>query len=254
MNPASVTSPGNLRRRAGLLVTAIGLGWLLLAARLVQLQGWQRQDLEQRANRQRSFVQEITPRPGDIYDAQGRLLATTIKAHSLYVVPVEITDPWNFAQQLAATLNLNADDLFARLGSQADKHFLWVKRRLSETEVERVRALKLPAHRWGFREEYERVYPQGTLAAHVLGLRDIDGVGRGGVEQSCDEQLRGVPGTRRLICDALGRVIDVVDAVDSPRVPEEMSPSPSMRICSYSPSGRWIDWWPSGHPRVVARL
>ncbi len=209
-------APVQLRRRAGLLVTAVGLAWLVLAGRLIQLQGWQRQEFARRADRQSDVVQEINPRPGDILDAHGRLLATTIRTPSLYLVPIEIPQAWEVAQRLAAVLPVSADDLYARLGENADKHFLWVKRRLTEAEAERVRALNLDEGTWGFREEYQRVYPQGSMAAHVLGLRDIDGIGRGGVEQSCDDQLRGTPGERRLICDARGRVIDVVDDHEHP--------------------------------------
>jgi cell division protein FtsI/penicillin-binding protein 2 len=64
------------------------------------------------------------------------------------------------------------------------------------------------------REEYLRRYPQGSLAAHVLGLRTIDGIGRGGVEQAFDEVLRGKDGRRELVRDARGRVIEVYDRGD----------------------------------------
>jgi cell division protein FtsI/penicillin-binding protein 2 len=65
---------------------------------------------------------------------------------------------------------------------------------------------------WGFREEYLRRYPQGGLAAHVVGLRDIDNRGRGGIEQSCDHLLRGEDGSRVLLRDARGRVVQIRDA------------------------------------------
>jgi len=210
----SPASPLQLRRRAGGLVTVIGLVWLLLAGRLIQLQGWQSADFSQRASRQSRVVEEVIPRPGDIFDVQGRLLATTIRARSLFVVPSEVDNRWTFASDLATALSLDADDLYVRLGLHADKQFLWIKRRLSEADVERIRALELPPASWGFREEYQRIYPHGALAAQVLGLRDIDGIGRGGIEESCDERLRGQAGQRWLTRDARGRVIDVIDDPD----------------------------------------
>lgn len=209
MGPAP--SPVQLRQRAGLVVTVVGLAWLVLAARLIQLQAWQQVELTGRAERQREFVEDVIPRPGDIYDAHGRLLATTITASSLYVAPLELLDDRNVADRLADALNLDADELSQRIARHAEKHFLWVKRRLSDEETRRIRALKLPPHGWGLREEFQRIYPQGPLAAQVLGLRDIDGVGRGGIEESCDAELRGTPGQRRLTRDSRGRVIDVVD-------------------------------------------
>ena len=87
--------------------------------------------------------------------------------------------------------------------------FWWVKRRLSDDEVERVRALELSDDIHGFRPEYRRIYPQGMLAAQVIGMRDVDGVGRGGIEEGCEATLKGQPGRRTLTRDARGRVIDI---------------------------------------------
>jgi cell division protein FtsI (penicillin-binding protein 3) len=199
------------RRRAGWVVCFVGVAWLLVIGRLVQLQVWQQVALGNRAVRQREFVEEIAPRPGDILDRQGRLLATTVRARSLFVIPSHIPKPWTAAQELSTALHLDGDELFERLGRHADKHFLWIKRRLSDEEADRIRDLNLPGDWWGFRDEFRRVYPQGAVAAQTVGLRDIDGIGRGGVEESCDEQLRGTAGRRVLKHDALGRVIDVVD-------------------------------------------
>ncbi len=198
-----------LRRRASWVVTAIGLLWLVLAGRLVQLQFIQRDELLERAQRQREVVEEIAPRPGDIFDRQGRMLATSVTAHSLYLVPSRLTKPWTIAAQLGPALNVSPEELFVRFGRNTDRHFLWVKRRLSEEEFEAVRALELPPELHGFRPEYRRVYPQGSLAAQVLGLRDIDGKGQGGVEQACEATLGGEPGQRTLTRDARGRIIDI---------------------------------------------
>lgn len=208
-----------LRRRAGLLVTAVGLCWVVLAGRLIDLQVWHRAELSSRAGRQSEFIEEIPARPGDIFDAQGRLLATSVRVPSLYLVPIEIPDAAGIARQLAPILDLDPQELTDRLQAHADKHFLWVKRRLEDSRVEQIRQLKLPVGCWGVRDEFLRVYPQGILAAHVLGLRDIDGQGRGGIEESCHAELTGQPGRRRQLRDARGRVIDVIDMPEHPVQP-----------------------------------
>lgn len=205
-----------VRRRAGIVVTIVGFAWLVLVGRLVQLQFWQQDELGNRATRQREVVEEIAPRPGDIFDCQGRLLATSVQTQSLYVVPSRLEKPWVLAEQLAAALQMVPDDLFERFGRHADKHFLWVKRRLTDEDVERVRALELPDDVYGFRAEYRRIYPQGLLAAQVIGMRDVDGVGRGGIEESCEKSLKGQPGRRTLTRDARGRVIDITADVAHP--------------------------------------
>ncbi|HUQ68470.1 MAG TPA: penicillin-binding protein 2, partial [Planctomycetaceae bacterium] len=217
--PSNPLPAAALRRRAGLVVTAVGLAWLVLAGRLIQLQVIQRADLHERAERQRQVIEEIPSRPGDIFDTQGRLLATTVKARSLFLVPSRIPNPSTVAERLAFALPIDADQLFAQLSARSEQHFVWVRRRLTEDEVQHVRDLNLPAEIWGFREEFRRVYPQGKLAAQVLGLRDIDGLGHGGVEESCEPQLRGLPGQRVLNRDARGRVIDI--AVDEEQMPRD---------------------------------
>lgn len=201
------------------MVTLVGLSWMTLVGRLVQLQYLDREELSQRAEQQRLHVEEIAPRPGDILDRQGRLLATSVQTRSLYLVPNQIANRQTVAQSVAGALGLSAEDLAARLAANADRHFLWVKRRLSLEDVEAVRRLELKPGIWGFRDEYQREYPQGALAAQLLGLRDIDGIGRGGVEEGADDELRGKTGKRLLTRDARGRVLDVFSDADEPPLP-----------------------------------
>jgi len=205
--------------RVRLVVTLIGIGWLILAGRLLQLQWWQQDQFAGRAEKQRELVEEIAARPGDIVDRQGRLLATTLSTRSLYIVPAKIAESDVFVQDLAPVLDLNADSLRDKITANPQRQFLWVKRRLSESEVDAVKALKVPKGSWGFREEYRREYPQGVVAAHVLGLRDIDGVGRGGIEEEFDTQLRGHGGHRHIARDSRGHVIEILDDELEPPTP-----------------------------------
>jgi cell division protein FtsI/penicillin-binding protein 2 len=202
---------GHVSGRVRLIVTILGLGWLALAARLTQLQWWDREKFAGKAEQQRELVEEIPARPGDIVDRQGRLLATTLTARSLYLIPARITDLSDLAHQLAEPLGLAEEGLLEKLNGNSTKKFLWIKRRLVEEEVEAVKRLDLPKGSWGFRDEYRREYPQGVVAAQVLGLRDIDGVGRGGIEERFDATLRGKNGHRRIGRDARGHVIEILD-------------------------------------------
>lgn len=185
----------------------------ILILRLYQLQGPDRDKLSDQVSQQRLHYQRILARPGEILDRHGRLLATTVSTRSLFVDPSRIREPWQTARLLATALKLNPDALFERLSRSSNKRFLWVKRRLTDAETQRVRELGLPGEIWGFRDEYLRRYPQGPLAAHVLGLRDIDGTGRGGIEESMDRILRGTDGQRAIERDALGRVVGVRDEI-----------------------------------------
>ena len=197
--------------RARLVVTIIGLGWLILSARLIQLQWVQRDKFAGKAEQQRELVEETPARPGDIVDRQGRLLATTLATRSLYVVPAKITDPRQVAEALSSVLGLSSDGLTEKIAGNSQRQFLWIKRRLTEAEITAVRKLALPKVLWGFRDEYRREYPQGVVAAQVIGLRDIDGVGRGGIEERFDSRLRGQSGKRHVARDSRGHVIEILD-------------------------------------------
>jgi len=205
--------------RARFVVALLAGAGLALCVRLVHLQWLGSAQFAEKANRQRIYAEKIPARPGEIIDRQGRLLAATITSRSLFLVPEKIPEPWPVVKAVADALDLDADRLLDRVSRNRSKRFLWVKRRLSESEVAAVRALDLPQATWGFREEYLRRYPQGALAAHVIGLRDVDGVGRGGLEQRLDGVLRGKDGGRLVVRDARGRVIDVLDEVTEPPRP-----------------------------------
>ncbi len=216
-HPASLC--GNWRVR--LIVAMLALSGAGLAVRLVHVQWLGSEQFAEKANRQRIYTETIPARPGEILDRQGRLLAATVTSRSLFVVPSKIADPARVASSLAGVLDVDPRELLQRIVQHRNKHFLWVKRRLEEREVSAVRELHLPERSWGFREEYLRKYPQGELAAHVIGLRDIDGAGRGGLEQSLDARLLGRKGRRMVVRDARGRVIDVLDEVAEPPRPGE---------------------------------
>lgn len=207
---APTTSPADFRSwRFSLISGFVFVGWMILLARLIQLQGAQRQLMNDRVARQSIFSEVIPARPGEILDRNGHVLAMTITCDSLYVVPDEITAPWDFAWKVGSILNINSDELYRRLIDNKDKQFLWIKRRIDDAMVQEFRKLNLPKSTWGLRREYQRKYPQGGFASHVLGIRNIDNDGKGGLEQSLNLLIRGVDGKRVMTRDARGIVMEV---------------------------------------------
>ena len=195
--------------RFSLISGFVFLGWIAILLRLVQLQGAQRQLMNDRVARQSIFSEVIPARPGEILDRNGHVLAMTITCDSLYVVPDEISEPWDFAWKVGSILNLNTDELFRRLVDNKDNQFLWIKRRIDDDAVQAFRKLDLPKSTWGLRREYQRKYPQGGFASHVLGIRNIDNEGKGGLEQSLNSLIRGVDGSRVMTRDARAIVVEV---------------------------------------------
>ncbi|MFO0978753.1 MAG: penicillin-binding protein 2 [Planctomycetaceae bacterium] len=215
---ATTITPVYRSWRAAFLSIVIVAAWIVILGRLIHLQGAQRSLMNDRVARQSLFSEVIPARPGEILDRNGHVLAMTVMCDSLYAVPCEIDNLWQFAWQVSSCLNLNADELYERLLQNREKQFLWIKRRLDEPQVTGFRALNLPKQWWGLRREYLRRYPQGSFGSHVLGLRDIDNEGRGGLEQGLNTNIRGEDGRRVMTRDARGIVMEV--AAEQSRPPQ----------------------------------
>lgn len=180
-----------------------------LGARLIYLQTQLSPDFTELADRQQIAHEVINARPGTIMDRKGRVLATTLARPSLFAVPANIKAPEDFVSQLALCIDLKEDSVSERIRKHSDKQFLWLRRRIDPEQALLVKSLELAPNSFGFRDEYSRIYPQGDLAAHVLGLRNIDGVGQSGLEKSFAHVLDGTNGKRHYLRDARGRVVRI---------------------------------------------
>ena len=196
--------------RDRLALAAVLLGVAAVGGRLGQLALVEGGELRASAVRQRQRTAELPARPGDLLDRHGRLLATTVTADSLFVVPRELpADRLDAAcAALAAAAGTDPAGLNDRVRRNRDGWFAWVRRRLDPAAADRVRAaaaLELPAAAWGFRPEFRRRTPLGAVGGSLVGLRDLAGDGVSGLERALDDRLRGVPGVRTTLRDARGR-------------------------------------------------
>jgi cell division protein FtsI (penicillin-binding protein 3) len=190
--------------------------WLVLAGRLIQLQWFSRVEFGDQAAKQKLTIETIPARPGEIVDRDGHVLAMTISCSSLFLNPSRIDNPQDVATRVCLALDLDADQIEQRIVDNKQNYFIWVKRRLTDAETAAVRKLELADEIWGFRDEYLRRFPQGVVAAHILGTRDIDGVGHGGLEQTLNDTIQGTDGSRALVRDARGVVIEVDQGLTRP--------------------------------------
>jgi cell division protein FtsI/penicillin-binding protein 2 len=207
--PVAVSARPSLSR---LIALASGLSVVLcaLGGRLFAIQFRAHQELDRLAARQRGRCEPLHARPGDIVDSRGRLLATSITVASVYLdpslVPAEAAE---LIHDLSQILQVDRQQLAARVAKHRQRRFLWVKRRVSDDELAAVRQAKWPNQCVGIRHEKRRCYPHGQLASHVVGLRDVDGVGRDGVEHQFDDALRGHDGHRIVARDARGKTLAI---------------------------------------------
>ncbi|MGD8310235.1 MAG: penicillin-binding protein 2 [Chromatiales bacterium] len=167
---------------AGALFTA---AFVAVGVRMVDLSG--PQPVEERTLAAVDAGRVYTGR-AEIVDRTGTVLATTLKTASLYADARRVRNPDEVARKLVAVLpELDYDTARKRLAS--GRSFVWLHRNLTPREQYEVNALGEPG--LDFQQEEQRVYPQGPLAAHVLGFVDIDGRGIAGIERTFDGRLRG---------------------------------------------------------------
>ena len=191
-----------MKRR--LLVAALVLvAWSgAIEARLIYLQVGRHADMRARAERQQLRTVETTAKRGDILDRDGRVLAYSVDADSIYAVPTEISDPDAAAKALCGVLEDCGPRERVALADRIrrGRAFAYVRRQVSPDEARRVAALDLEGI--GFMKENRRFYPNKDLAAHVLGYVGVDNTGLNGLEASYDSLIKGRPGTVLIQTDA----------------------------------------------------
>ena len=176
--------------RLGLLGVGLALAWLGMGVRLYQVQVVQAKDLAEEGTEQRQTERQLIPQRGNIFDRNGDPLAMTVEAVSIYAHPQELEEPVFVAQQVGGLLGRDPNELLAEL--QSGSSFVYLKRQVELDLAEQVMSLGIPgiySH-----DEAKRVYPTGTIASHVVGFVNVDGVGLEGIEYEFEDQLRGVPG------------------------------------------------------------
>ncbi len=186
-----------------LIIAVLGLGFALVAGRLVYLQVVDRADLTARAERQQQRVVTLEAKRGTIFDKQKRELAVSLEVESVYGVPSDIENPRHMARQLSRILREDPKTLERRLTS--DKHFVWISRKVEPGRAAKVK--DLGSRDVGFRFESRRFYPKKALAGTVLGFTSMDNKGLEGLERTYDKELRGVDGWVLAEKDAVGRTV-----------------------------------------------
>ena len=190
----------NVLRDRRLRLFALGLAiWAaLVIGRLAQLQLVQGGKYRARAHRQQERRIEVSGRRGPILDRQGRDLAVSVEVSSVYAIPDDVENAQAAASTLAQVLDLPRAKILERLTQP--KGFVWIARKLEPSVAERIRSLKVPGVH--LVAEPKRFYPNGPLAASVLGYVGLDDRGLAGLEYSYEATVRGQPGEIIALTDA----------------------------------------------------
>lgn len=177
-----------VRGRLVIVSAAFALLYILIAARMFDLTILQGE--LQRDQMLSAAAPIVAPEPearrADIVDRNGVLLATSLQTPSLYADPAMVASPAQAARALSTALpDMRYDDVLQKL--QRKGRFVWLKRNLTPEEQYKVLMIGEPG--FAFRTENRRIYPQGELAAHMVGFTNVDGGGLAGVERSYNKLL-----------------------------------------------------------------
>lgn len=218
----------NLRGRLVLVGAALSLCSVTLIGRAAYVQIIN-SDFYQRQGEAR-YLRElpIATSRGMITDRNGEPLAVSTPVESIWVNPQELLRNPDRIAQLAQALELPSDELAAKLSQKSDKEFMYLKRRINPDKAHAVVALGIPGV--FSQREFRRFYPQGEAMAHVLGFTNIDDRGQEGLELAFDEWLRGKPGSKRVIRDRKGAIVESIDLVKPAEPGKDLTLSIDRRI------------------------
>ena len=201
----------DLRKRLLIVVGALGLGSLALVVRAFDVQVVN-SDFYLQQGQARSLREIPIPTSrGMITDRNGEPLAVSTPVESVWGNPKELLENPARIPELAKALDVPVDVLTRKLTQRSNKEFLYLKRRISPEQSRRILAHNIPGV--FSQREFRRFYPQGEAMAHVLGFTNVDDRGQEGLELSFDHILSGKPGSKRVIRDGQGRIVESVDLI-----------------------------------------
>jgi len=196
--------------RARLAVALLLAAFAVLAGRSVYLQSMHTVFLQGKGEARYSRVLEMPATRGRIVDRNGEALAISTPVKSVWAIPDDVHATPAQLKSLAALLPLDARELARKL-AEAEREFVYLKRQIPPEAAARIQDLGITGiHQ---QNEYRRYYPGGESTAHVVGFTGVDDAGQEGIELSQQALLAGAAGSRRVIKDRLGRVVEDVESI-----------------------------------------
>jgi cell division protein FtsI (penicillin-binding protein 3) len=199
--------------RSKFVVAAIALGFAGLAARAAHIQIFGNEFFQRQGEVRFVRTLDLPASRGRILDRNGLILASSVPAQSIWAIPEDVVISPPQLAELARLLEMSAAVVDSRL-SNDDRTFVWLKRQVDEPIAKKIAELNIKGLYQ--RKEYKRQYPDGEASAHVVGFANVDNMGQEGMELTFNQELSGRAGSRRVIKDRLGRVIEDIREQEPP--------------------------------------
>ena len=191
--------------RSRFVVALVGLGFLLLVGRAVYIQIIGTDFYQQQGEKRYGHVIDVPASRGRILDRNGQVLATSVPVPSVWAIPKDFAADVQQRKALAQLLEMKPAELEQKIDG-GGRNFAWLARQVDAERWAAVQALGVKGvHQIG---EYRRKYPEGESAAHIVGFTNIEEKGQEGIELAFEEALQGRDGSRAVVKDRLGRVVE----------------------------------------------
>ncbi|OIQ81672.1 penicillin-binding protein 2 [mine drainage metagenome] len=200
------------RRRALLVLVLLGFGALI--GRSVYLQGMHNDFLQQKGDERYSRALTLSAHRGMVTDRYGEPLAISTPVESIWASPPDVSINAVQIRKMAELLDMKPSEL-SRKFSNSEREFVYLKRRMPPEQAAQVMQLGVPGI--FMQREYRRYYPAGEVMAHVVGFTGVADNGQEGLELVYQDWLSGKPGSRRVIKDRQGHIVEDLEAVKVPQ-------------------------------------
>ncbi|MBR7747284.1 penicillin-binding protein 2 [Undibacterium sp. BYS107W] len=203
------------------------IAFVALIVRALWLQGMSTEFLQKQGASRYARTLELSATRGKIVDRHGQVLASSVPVKAIWASSESVLEaPPEKIAQLAALLDMSEQELRKKL--VLDKQFVYLKRQAEQALVDKVLALNIAGVKT--EKEYKRFYPEGEVMAHVVGFTNVEDKGQEGIELASEKNLAGKTGSRRVIKDRLGRVVEDIESVRPPHDGKDMQLSVDSKI------------------------
>ncbi len=210
------------------LMLCMGLAAAVLVWRAVCLQVLDKDFLLNQGQARHLRIVTLPAHRGIIQDRNGEPLAISTPVESVWVNPQELGNEQQRIPELTGLLELQKSSVQRLLASRADREFIYLRRHIDPATAAQVEALDIPGVY--LQREYRRYYPDGEVAAHVVGFTNVDDVGQEGLELAYEDWLSGEPGAKRVIKDGKSHIVEDVESISLPRPGKDLQLSIDRRI------------------------
>ncbi|MBV8636419.1 MAG: penicillin-binding protein 2 [Burkholderiaceae bacterium] len=191
--------------RSRFVLFALFAAFCALIGRALYLQGISTEFLQKQGELRYSRTLELPATRGKITDRNGQVLATSLPVKAVWAIPEDVlAAPKDKLAQLAKLLGMSDAELHAKLNS--DRSFVYLKRQVEQDVAEQI--TKLDIDGVDTRREYKRFYPEAEVTSQVVGFTNVEDAGQEGMELAQQKALAGALGSRRVVEDRMGRIIE----------------------------------------------